>query len=514
MKITFKILSGARAGRAETLAKSYIAIGRHPLSDLRFDAEGDLDVSTRHAAVLERGGEYVLRDLESRNGTFVNGVRLTDDRVLRDGDVLRFGLEGPTAECTIDRQATVEPGAAVPPPAAVPQAQQPGAAKRRAPKPGATTRIKAEVAKQTQTLRRTTGVLTLLLVVVLVGAVVVTVLERRARRAELVTLTARADSIQREAQATIAALQFEVEGLADAFRSAETQARQLKTQLQAVSAADRVEVDRLRDALTAAQARQRSLLSAANMDYQQIAQDNRRAVAIVLVEFTPSDRIAGTAFGVRADRVLVTARHVVAGPDGTRRPTRIAVKFTDSNQWFRGEVLTLSRTADLALVRAQFRGTAPTIPVGGSTPPPEVGDPIAVLGFPLGLDLPMVGEGLEAYAAPTLTLGTVTKTLPTILQIDGYGAEGASGSPVFDAAGRLLGVVTSGQPESGGRIVFAERVEAFAALLAGLDPYTGRASGPLRCAIITLRAHPPRLPLPFHRPSRRTAATSHRTTAP
>lgn len=469
MRITFKILSGARAGHVETLAKSYIAVGRHPLSDLRFDAEGDLDVSTRHAAVLERGGEYVLRDLESRNGTFVNGVRISDDRVLRDGDVLRFGLEGPTAECTIDRQVADEPSAAPAVAAPAAPAPKPGMGRRPAPQPGATTRIKAEVARQTQTLRRTTGVLTLVLVVVLVGAVVVTAFERRARRAELDALAARADSIQREALATIAALESEVKGLADAFRHAEEEARVLKAELAAASAADRDEVERLRDALAAAQVRQHSLLSAANMDYRAIARDNRRAVAIVLVEFTPTDRIAGTAFAVRADRVLVTARHVVAGPDGTRRPSRIAIKFTDSNQWFRGEVLALSPTADLALLRAQFRGASPTIRTGTSAADPAVGDPVAVLGFPLGLDLPMEGRGLDAYAAPTLTLGTISRTLSRTLQIDGYGAEGASGSPVFDARGALLGVVTSGQVESGGRIVFAERAAAVSELLAGLD---------------------------------------------
>ena len=81
----------------------------------------------------------------------------------------------------------------------------------------------------------------------------------------------------------------------------------------------------------------------------------------------------------------------------------------------------------------------------------------------------MEGQGLDAYAAPTLTLGTVTKTLSDLIQIDGYGAEGASGSPVFDAGGRLVGVVTGGQAGTGGRIVFADPASAVAALLARVD---------------------------------------------
>jgi len=461
VRIRFQIISGARAGSAEQPVKSYIAVGRHPLSDLRFDAEKDLDVSSRHAAVIERGGEYVVRDLDSKNGTFVNGVRVSGDQVLRDGDILRFGIEGPTVECRIDRQETPPPPA--PPPPAAPQRRSAGS--------GATTRIKAEVARQTQTLRLTTGVLTVLLVVVLLGAVGITSLERRAQRAELAALTARADSVQREAQATIAALEFEMRGLADAFREAEAEARRLKTQLQSASAADKAEVRRLRAELATAETRQQAMLAAAHLHYHSIVRANRQAVALILVEFSEHERVAGTAFAVRADRVLVTARHVVAGPDGTERPTRIAVKFTDSNQWFRAEVAAISTDADLALVRAQFRGSVRTVVAMG--PPreaPAVGAPVAVIGFPLGLDLPMEGQGLDAYAEPTLTLGTVTKTLSDLIQIDGYGAEGASGSPVFDAEGHLLGVVTGGQAGTGGRVVFADPAGAVATLLARIEP--------------------------------------------
>ena len=45
MKCEFRIVSGGRAGHREVFDKSYIGCGRHPLSDLRFDAEKDLDVS-------------------------------------------------------------------------------------------------------------------------------------------------------------------------------------------------------------------------------------------------------------------------------------------------------------------------------------------------------------------------------------------------------------------------------------------------------------------------------------
>lgn len=62
-------------------------LGRDPDADLRLDAA---DVSRRHARFSVATGTVVVRDLESTNGTFVNGdrVALTE---LRHGDRLRFG---------------------------------------------------------------------------------------------------------------------------------------------------------------------------------------------------------------------------------------------------------------------------------------------------------------------------------------------------------------------------------------------------------------------------------------
>ena len=60
MRIEFEFLSGARAGRKAAFEKSYIALGRDPLADVRFDAEADLDASTKHAAVIVSGDVSIL----------------------------------------------------------------------------------------------------------------------------------------------------------------------------------------------------------------------------------------------------------------------------------------------------------------------------------------------------------------------------------------------------------------------------------------------------------------------
>ena len=192
--------------------------------------------------------------------------------------------------------------------------------------------------------------------------------------------------------------------------------------------------------------------AAAQVDYRSIVSANQRAVAMVWVSFGGGEVFTGTAFAVRSDGTLITNRHVVAGPDGTRRPDSIAVRFADSRQTWRGRLLWISQEADLAAIKVDIRGGVPTVQGINSRPDTlRQGDPVAMIGFPLGTDLPM----LEGFASTTFTAGSVSKVLSNLIQIDGYGAEGASGSPVFDRNGLVVSVLYGGQAGTGGRIVFS-----------------------------------------------------------
>lgn len=51
----------------------------------------DGSVSSRHARVLRTHEGFLIEDLGSRNGTFINGDSVTDKRLLHDGDTVRFG---------------------------------------------------------------------------------------------------------------------------------------------------------------------------------------------------------------------------------------------------------------------------------------------------------------------------------------------------------------------------------------------------------------------------------------
>ena len=77
-------------GRTVVVAEGETIVGRDPRSDVWLDAEG---VSRRHARLRLAPGtdQVLLDDLGSTNGTFVGRSRVTEPRILKDGDLIRVG---------------------------------------------------------------------------------------------------------------------------------------------------------------------------------------------------------------------------------------------------------------------------------------------------------------------------------------------------------------------------------------------------------------------------------------
>lgn len=74
--------------RLIALAGETMTLGRLERNDISL---ADDSVSRLHALLESRSGTWCIRDLSSRNGTFVNGERIAGERVLRDNDELRIG---------------------------------------------------------------------------------------------------------------------------------------------------------------------------------------------------------------------------------------------------------------------------------------------------------------------------------------------------------------------------------------------------------------------------------------
>ena len=459
MKAQFTFLSGARAGQIEAFRKGYIGLGRHPLSDVRFDAERDLDVSSRHAAIVRKTEGFVLQDLGSRNGTFVNGKRITGDALLADGDVIGFGANGPALQFgVIEADVDVAPTAAAE--ALAERSSSPREVFQAAPRPAPLRqstgiRIAAEVARQTARLRRTTKVLIVVLLVVGTGFTWMQ-WDGRRRANELLQLQLRADSLMREARAMSAHFHSEMQGVRDALKASQDETTRLRREL-AASGGDASSVSRLRSELDAAERRQRALAGAVGgVDYRAISHQNQDAVAIVLVEYSDGERFSGTAFAIDSMGTMITNKHILAGEDGTKTPKRLGVIFSGSTQMWRGEMLGVSSEVDIGVLRVLIKGGTPRVRgLARTREGIERGDPVAILGYPLGFDLPMEARGGSPIAEPTLTVGTVSKALTSVVQVDAYGAPGSSGSPVFDRDGKVIAVLYGGERESNGKIIFA-----------------------------------------------------------
>lgn len=82
------ITSGPRKGTEVALGAIPVTIGRHPDSDLVIQDDYS---STHHARLVPNGASWLLEDLSSTNGTYVNGRRLSHSSPLAPGVPVRIG---------------------------------------------------------------------------------------------------------------------------------------------------------------------------------------------------------------------------------------------------------------------------------------------------------------------------------------------------------------------------------------------------------------------------------------
>lgn len=80
--------AGPTPGKTFPLEVDIITIGREAGNTIVIN---DAEVSRKHSQLALQGGKYVLTDIGSTNGTFVNGQRITGSHVLVPGEVISLG---------------------------------------------------------------------------------------------------------------------------------------------------------------------------------------------------------------------------------------------------------------------------------------------------------------------------------------------------------------------------------------------------------------------------------------
>lgn len=83
-----EILSGPQQGRMLRLEKDRVTIGRHASSDLPVESSS---VSRFHTQLVREDGRWFVEDMQSNNGTFVNGRRVEGRVALHDGEQIHLG---------------------------------------------------------------------------------------------------------------------------------------------------------------------------------------------------------------------------------------------------------------------------------------------------------------------------------------------------------------------------------------------------------------------------------------
>src|SRR5438445_156235 len=82
------IVRGRGASSTIKLGDGVTTVGRQDECQLRIKSS---QVSRKHCEIFEKKGLLLVKDLGSSNGTFVNGKRLQEPRVLEPGDELTIG---------------------------------------------------------------------------------------------------------------------------------------------------------------------------------------------------------------------------------------------------------------------------------------------------------------------------------------------------------------------------------------------------------------------------------------
>ena len=176
----------------------------------------------------------------------------------------------------------------------------------------------------------------------------------------------------------------------------------------------------------------------------------RAKPAVVHLRILNGGKLKGeaTGFFISPDGLIATNHHVLESAADSTVEAHLADGTVHRVSGFLAE----DATHDLAILQAEGRGF-PALPLGDSDKVKE-GLKVATWGSPMGLSFTLA-EGIISAIRP----GGLPAELPSteqasrysgpIIQINASGAQGSSGSPIFDEDGQVIGVIHSGMGTQG-----------------------------------------------------------------
>ena len=402
-----------------------ILLGRASTCTIPLRTVADTLVSKRHAVVaFDATGAATIADLDSKNGTYVNGQATRGPAPLKAGDRIMLGWHGPLFEVRALGAASVPEGQ--------------GAEYHPELQPPKTLTGMVQVAREEvgparflrsllrQMARESSAAFRIAAVAVIVALCAGIVLAYRAGSRESAAARARLASAE---QAFAAQLRSASEGQ----RRADSDIARLRRDLAAAERAtvSRSVVDSLQHLLQQAERR----AAASSADFSRVAADNQGAVGLVVVRYQ-TDSVMGSGFVITRSGYLLTNGHVVDDPN-RGRPRGIDVMMADTRTPLAADVVAVSDIPDqdVAVLKIRdYRGAAVRA-IDWQGRNVRQGEPAALIGFPRGTLLALDGAG---FVRTTMFAGIIAKATGDWIQFAGSTDAGSSGSPLFNAAGEVI----------------------------------------------------------------------------
>ena len=415
-----------------------ILVGRSATCTIPLRTVADTVVSKRHATVaFDESGAATITDLRSRNGTFVNGQQVRGPAMLKLGDRIMLGWHGPLFEVRVLGTASLPEGqGAEYRPQLQPAKTLGGIVQAARGEAGTAHSGRAAVFTRSlvrQLARESSAAFKAAAVAVVAALVLAVALVYRTGAHERAAAEARLADAER-------AFAAQLRAASESQLRADSVITRLRKDLRAArtSSVARAVVDSLEVELKGAELRAGGALGPTTVeDFSRVSEENQAAVGMVIARYD-FDSVMGSGFVITRSGYLLTNGHVVR--DSTRgRPRAVEVVMADTRTPLSADVVATSDVPDQDIAVVKIRGFHGAVvrSIDWAGRGVRQGAAAALIGFPRGTQLAFDPNG---FVRTTMFAGVIAKATSEWIQFAGSTDAGSSGSPVFDAAGAVIGI--------------------------------------------------------------------------